>query len=562
MSGPRRTLLVTLVGVLLLSLLVWRVTGSEPPEAAAARPEAAAAVEPEQPDTGLVEGLTGGPTRSRVEPATARAVAPDPAADAVDGWSGWAGEFGYDIAGAALGAPEAALPDIAVGLRGGVVLARTDAQGRFTLPASKGPRPGATVEIVEPGFLALSSAKLPASGSPGRDLPLLLAARLTDVSVEVVDPQGQPLSGASVTVRLASEALVGRASRLEGLRTWSARARTAGNGVATLRDCPSIGPLVVTGRLAGHSVQSYDTGFLSPEEPFTIVLPALEFTAETRILRGQVLTSDGGPPGGAELRIGRFGTAASEDGSFALPVPSKYLINQSWDSGGGRLVVMLEGYAPGVFSMNRLELDEYLTVLLEPAATIEGHLVRAGSGEPLVGWRMKLADGRVYAQDSQQPFLAEDLADGHLLPRSTGRDGGFRFGGLDAGRTYRLRAWNPETFEIVTSEPIRPAPAPHRFEVPSDWVWPLVSGIVSGPNGQPIEGCRVRLTMAEHRVEGGVWMQTRDTVHSDARGYFELVDVPRNELFLRFNAPGLPSSQVELAPDSQVLGLSVVLGGE
>ena len=129
----------------------------------------------------------------------------------------------------------------------------------------------------------------------------------------------------------------------------------------------------------------------------------------------------------------------------------------------------------------------------------------------------------------------EALAEGRSGPVVTDTDGRFRFGGLTAGRFYRLRAWNDATLQIAVGEPVEAGTRGYVFQVPAQRIRSQVDGVVVGPDGSPLGGVRCRLSMVEYRSSGGEWYQTGQEVHTDDHGVFLFHDVPASEdLFIRY----------------------------
>jgi len=286
--------------------------------------------------------------------------------------------------------------------------------------------------------------------------------------------------------------------------------------------------------------------------------------------RGRVLFPGGNGVADASVALGDLRARADAFGFFVLPIQPQEEETRSLFGGfqeeGTALVAWCDGWAPAVLERagervvdaraRRTELAEVELVLPAPALEIHG-VVIDHEGRAARGWRVALLDGTPVQRGRYRPFMAEELASG-IDSHVRIDDGTFSFGGLDAARSYRVRAWCPKTLEQLVSEPIPAGTRNAILRASADPWRPLVDGVVVGLDGSPLEGVRCRLSMNEYRLEGSSWMNTAEEVSTDADGRFAFHDVPPSPIFVRFNLGGA-GTQRDLPPEDPGRGLRVSL---
>ena len=307
--------------------------------------------------------------------------------------------------------------------------------------------------------------------------------------------------------------------------------------------------------------------------------PADRTEQEPLRLRGRVLFPDSRGVPGARVVLGPFSTSTDSRGRFELVLdPQSHLGRPEfpWSldelDRDTALVALLDGWVPAVRvragALVRASLDSQSEpdpvelVLENLALAISGTLLDR-TGVPAEGWRISLLDGTPAYKGPYRPFLVEELASGANAHVETGADGGFAFRGLVEGKNYRVRAWNERTLEQVVSAPLPAGTMGVVLSAPDDPWRPLVDGVVVGLDGLPLPDVRCRLSMDEYRIDGGAWMTSRQEVLTEALGRFAFADVPRAEIFIRFNGYG-SGRQLELVPgeDYRNVRVELVRSGE
>ena len=313
-------------------------------------------------------------------------------------------------------------------------------------------------------------------------------------------------------------------------------------------------PEAVTEIVTAEEMQASERERVEPANPPPA--PQLERAAVKGEVRGRVLLETRAPANGARVRIGAGEVQMEPDGSFVVP---RHQVAR-----GDDLVATLEGYEPAVIDdlsqTAEFRSDDVLDVVLPGrASSIDGWLVETG-GAPCEGWKLELYRGTDCGLVSFPNLLAEDLAAGghaqkqdpRMVPagpekvvnpnlQTIGKDGAFRVAGLRRGHDYVLRAWHERALRTVISGPIPAGATRYVFTVPDAERRERVWGRVVDRRGVPIADVRVRLTMRVHEVEGQTSYQTGAQVRSGPDGSFELKDVPRENLLLRFDGKGVDS---------------------
>ncbi len=305
----------------------------------------------------------------------------------------------------------------------------------------------------------------------------------------------------------------------------------------------------------------------------TAARPASDAAAPAGLarLRGRVRFGGGAVVPDALVFLDRRETRTDPRGEFAFDTAG---LDPEVD-----LVAVVKGHQPAVLTdvlaIWGKQRDEILDVVLPgPALSIAGVLFDA-DGSPGAGWMLELCDGAPLSFTEFPPLTAEDFAAGATReherqvdpsPRAhtpnrqaVAKDGAFRVGGLRAGRTYVLRAWNERTLEDVRSAAIPAGTEGFLFRVPATSRRELVWGHVVDRWGMPIEAVRVRLTMRVHTGMSMTTYQTGQEQTTGADGAFQFTRVPRRDLFLRFTAPHVLSLYREFPADENGANLRIEL---
>lgn len=430
-------------------------------------------------------------------------------------------EPGPLLSGQVLDCAGSALADVEVGLESpeGRPLAgraRSAADGRFRLPAPPG---GARLRATDARYETV----LVGLYSPGRraEIALVVAPR-TSFTGRVTTPEGRPIPGARVDLRIDPGLAVGYLRALDFNRPgrWT-----------RLADAD--------GRFAFESAPALSEAWLDVTSPGylrrLVALPADERSAlaivlrrpdRARTVRGLVLEADGRPASGALVAAAPARTRCDANGEFELvlwpaPAEARLVALQPGRGAAVRCVPRASDGAPAW--PERIELE-----LAARQEALSGRVL-GRDGRPLAGARVWLADPTPVGVFPSGPLSAESLtADPLARPWdfvASDASGAFVLAGLMA-REYRVRALDPATLGVVEARArpgedlvldLRAAPAPRSLR------GRLVDGTGAGLGG-------VRLVVERTTLQ--VPLDEDGTMHTDGLTLAPLESAPDGSFVL------------------------------
>ncbi len=416
--------------------------------------------------------------------------------------------------------------------------AETDAGGRYELAGLYSSR--VRVQATATGYgLTVEHRNLDTT----EDRATLALTPAASVSGEVVDGDGHPIAGVSVSLESVGQRFRGRVSR-EGKRTT----RSSHQGRFQLSRLPLSGDHELRFNKAGFAATRHGLDALQPFENRTGLRVILD-AGRTGI--GWVVDEDGAPVAGAAVRLeptpkgdrrlakmwsqyedaaSGLATAAGDDGSFRIP-----------HLGPGRydLEVEAAGYAPA--AVPGFEVDaghgevDFGTVTLESGARLEGTVLDP-NGTPLAEAEIHVGEERsAYLMANEEPRTRSD-AQGRFTVSDLRRDKPLYVTVVKSG-------YGSETLTTVTpgGEPVEVVLHPAG----------RVSGRVMERNGDPVAEVHVQIDTENPHQRSDV---RRRPDLTDERGAFELDDVQPGTVTLRVYSP--EHQRYELK------GLKVPAGGE
>jgi RNA polymerase sigma-70 factor (ECF subfamily) len=408
-------------------------------------------------------------------------------------------------------------------------------------------------------------------------LALVPLARPGQAAIPVAVPLlagGLALAGATAWLLRQAPPAPETSSGIATLARSSSTTHAPPGGVELIApSAPAGAPRVLPARAEGPEREPVQATAAEPPSRDQGAEPA---EAEPLRLRGRVLFPDGSGAQDASVAFGPFLARCGRGGWFEMPLdeddarPSvrrgsllrvgseiRVLRRGRSFQNDDALVAWHDGWVPVVRSDYGTLVEEALAaaqaelapvelVLTTLALEIRGILLDR-TGVPAAGWRYSLLDGVLVARGDYRPFSAEDLASGADSHQATGVDGTFAFRGLVPEKSYRVRAWNERTLEQVVSEPIPAGTEGVVLRARQDPWRPVVDGVIVGLDGYPLADVRCRLSMNEYEVDSGAWMTSAQDVRTDGHGRFVFVDVPHEEIFIRYNGYG-SSGELALPP--------------
>ncbi len=435
------------------------------------------------------------------------------------------------------------LGGVRVAQRGGFEQAvRTDADGRFVLPAHAG---AGVLVLAEPDWITVFYGTEDGGERSDR---ILVAARSALYAGRVMDESGNPLAA----VELQIDPPAGLRARFPAVLDYSGREYWI-----TLSDEEGRFEFAFAPRIEGSGIEAERAGFAAarfelgaPEYPLELVLQRLPTASDD--LRGRVIDEHGLAVVAANVAAGEAATQTDERGEFALP--------RAEIGAAPTLAVVKRGLLPVQAALG--ESNEYVLVRLTgPALTLSGR-VRFDDDRPAFPARVWIADPSYFgrASDLGMEVTSEGLAaatvtreavsaywsgsSAHSLSPErfhtpsmpfwsfvrTDEHGRFRLEGL-AQRDYRVRAMDERTLQIVEAGPWAAGKTDLELVLPRQDLWPRLAGRVLALDGQPIVGAALTVATTTLAIDRGDYTTYRGETRgeealTDAEGRFELRDVP------------------------------------
>jgi Carboxypeptidase regulatory-like domain len=374
------------------------------------------------------------------------------------------------------------------------------------------------------GDVAPPTLPLPAERpSPGRDRPaslpsaaLATAPVTTGATVRVIDLFRRPVAGATV------EAIPDRNYE----KPWFERA-VAGPGAEAVGETDAGGRVLLSPLSPGKwTFRAFTEGRVS--RPYSVVqlragppVTVILLLGEAHTLSGTVRQADGSPAAGARVAIRPQGehalrrvVASGADGSYCIELlpPGSYQGSAAPSPGafGGTAEIVIPAERTHDFT-------------LRPTGVISGRVTRLSDGAPIEGATVLVG-------------ICIPVGTS-VLPATTDADGCYRVMGIPHRQNTRITA-------------LAPGRVPAHEEHDYHWLYidrgaervvdfrlrqgAAVSGIVRGPDGEPVEAASVTL------FGNSAWGQTfsRETL-TDGEGAFRFEALPTGYATVRAQAPGL-----------------------
>lgn len=304
--------------------------------------------------------------------------------------------------------------DLSLDFEGQEPLAVSDVKGQFalTLPEEL---TTADLVLINSNLATLRSglgAEQPsATGGTPSEL-LFVVADAVEVAGLVLDPEGQPVAGASVELSLSDETYLLLDVPLDGTQTLAVSTLTDGGGHFELAGLPFAKgtQLLVSAPLAAY-------GELASFEPLLVDIPnrnetalILEFAPlppAATIIAGIALLGDNSPAVDAHVKFGRYSTRTNGRGQFELALASISPGDALSASKNGWVETCLEDFGRSLSQMStgllsNARRDGITLTFTERTSELSGQLQGIGSSKP---WIIASADGsqiaRIDERDSQ-----------------------------------------------------------------------------------------------------------------------------------------------------------------
>lgn len=415
------------------------------------------------------------------------------------------------------------------------------ADGSFRFPVE--PRAGRVVADGEPYATILAGI---AGGGRGSAESIVVVGPRIELAGWVADDRGLPLADAELSVELPE----GFRSRFTQVMDFTfdhgARGQSAEDGRFAFE------PLAY---VEGAELHVHRDGFqsrtlpLPPQGDLQLQVVLARVEATERSLAGTVLDALGVPVEGADVSFGVERTTTDENGRFVFDLDDPDSMNVMGARFGfmaKKLTAVKAGFLPAELELSvdpetgappgRHDIELRLG---GEALELTGRVVDT-DGEPLAGIDVWVKEGSLFAFGQSGRVLESVIAgdpDRTWRFVTTGPTGRFTLDGL-ADRAYVVAAHDPATLLRVESAPAHPSAGPVTLTLDRSRLWRTVAGHVVTRDGEPLAGVTVSpatdvfLTKLDGRTVGtshdGVAGAT-----TDADGFFELENVPRELVYLR-----------------------------
>jgi len=458
----------------------------------------------------------------------------------------------FDARGIVLGATAAPLADVPLTFTptgaGARIELVSDRSGTFRLTALAG---GGAVTAAEGPYVTVYPGRVERGGSP-REVVVVVAPRIA-LGGRVHDAAGRPVADVRVEVRAPEGFRARFERRLDATGDLSIATTTDTEGRFALAT-----PALPGGELAFlhplYSSQHRELPLVDHDAlDVTLDRPALD----DRTIVGLVLDDAGRPVAGADVAYGVHGTVTDVDGAFRIELDDQESPNRLAARMGltpQRIVAVKDGHQPATLE---LTLDSATgeaifppSIVLRlggPPLEIRGRVVDP-AGQPVTGVAVWVRDVTAFDIGRSGPRSLESILGGRSgdwEPVAVDAAGRFLLSGL-ADQVYTVAAHDPRTLLRVERE-VQAGELDATLVLDHASLWRRVAGRVVDHAGAPVAHVQVRpVTDAfrlryQGRVVSTDHARTEQVAVTDERGEFELVDMPRELVYLRLDGDEIVS---------------------
>lgn len=441
------------------------------------------------------------------------------------------------------------------------VATKSDSGGRFELFI---PKKEGTVVPLQPEYVLLANKNYPREAD---DVEILrIVAPVMALSGLVVDEQGYPISGASVSIEPISVAQFNLPNEmLDGLREAKTQpteqnALTNEKGRFHLGRVPKFEEVKFSAYLEGYE---WGNARLSDavEGEIQFVLKKIAPKIQEKLaIEGRVVDLLGRPAGRADVQFAQWQCYADMQGFFRLELdtfsPPAHYAAKPLIARGKEQVAVLESF--GQEFCKDPERGKGLILTLKPLLSISG-MVLGPSGAPAVGVGVIAHDATFIGTSNHAiEFRPSGVGLGIEPSIKTDAEGRFVLPQL-LQKSYRLRIWDPQfAFGFVT-EPIEAGSKEAVIRIPPEAVRAVVRGQLVSRSGLPLPEVTIRLCLDSMNTQGHRSFSVKTVAKSDADGRFELRNVPRWESSLTFESQEVFQTHYRIPPEALAEELRIQL---
>jgi RNA polymerase sigma factor (sigma-70 family) len=451
---------------------------------------------------------------------------------------------------------------------GAPLVARSAGDGTFEFASFAG---GSRLLVRDPAWVTIFTGVGFAGGTP---ITLIASPRRALAGI-VQDDRGEPLNGAELMLVLDEARRTRIQARDEASFEMLWRTKTDEHGRFELPDAP-----LGVDQLRISSGGCVTKSFTAPAvASFDLVYALERMPAESLLVHGRVVGTDGAGIEGAYIALGREGARSAADGSFTLDLQSEdgrlEMVRKRAEQAPLVLMALATGLQPAEIALGtfdelkqRARNERFELVLGTPTLEIRGHVLDE-DGKPIPDASVQIRDQTPFARlpfnlggvDVMFDRSVESIARNESMidfPVKTAANGAFTLRGLCA-RAYQLDVIDGANWRMTAFGPVRAGE--HEVEIRLKRITERtrVAGRVLSALDEPVAGIGVRLALA---VPGTNMPVEGSTTETDGAGRFEFADVPRVAMELNAQGPdvlGHESMKLDPTGDLSDLVLAVQL---
>ncbi len=409
----------------------------------------------------------------------------------------------------------------------GTLLGSTDPSGGFTLSPARYP---VRLQARRSDLALVHGASILEESDPL--VPWIVVGRSIDVAGRVLDPSGNPLPDATVTLVYGAEAFMELPVLVPFEDTETYSTSSLANGRFAFSSLPSGRGLWLEARHSRWGAVRVPVPPVS-EEGLLVSFGELA----TMLLAGTVVDELGVPLAGARVGTLGLGTWTDIRGEFELQLP---------EASSGTLIATKHAFEPALLDLSGMDAtSEAADRGVRRLRMVLGGRSHALSGRILAGDGTPVSQGLVFAcSASNPPEERFGMTDPTRASTARGEEGVFELRGLSDSE-YTIVAFDLDSkgFGAETFVPGTVGEFEIRTRTPGA---AQREGHLLDDRGRPIQRARIE-TRLRLPAEAGSWATTLASTHSDERGRFALPDLPRDYLELQIFHPLLPP-QGTIAP--------------
>lgn len=477
------------------------------------------------------------------------------------------------IEGQVFSADGAAIGGIAVAQEGGAQRVLSANGGWFAFDTFD---EAGRIESVDERWLTVAAGEFSASSSV---TPIVIVAESIALAGEVLDAGGHELAGARVSLLRPLDFDSRFAVDLHSAHELGFAASSDERGRFEFARAPSmVGARL---RVVLDGFEPFETAAPTQDTRNLSIVLARPRVASSGRLSGVVLTPEREPARKARVSIGLTAALCDDEGRFELDLSRAVTTDE--------LRAVKEGFLPALMQRpyeprGDTGWPSHVELVLPGRALALAGVVVDHENEPIAGARVCLADPTHFGVIGRMPASLEALASGAAVPPEalaslrdmpesdgehfwdyytqpgppsalwnyvrTDAQGRFELGGL-APREYRLEVQRERVLERFVSAPVVAGDRAVRIEMPPPERWEVLSGVVVGPDDEPIANASLQLELemfsTRARVFGGsVYVTLRDSgahTKTDEHGRFEFKDAPRGPVNITIRGDALVPSE-------------------